>query len=92
MSSSAIAVSPIEDLVASYRSNKLSRTQLLAALAAAGATVAGAAVLVNSIDASSTTPTAQPIAAQGAHQHLTGIASTNVVALHTRHIQLQGGR
>ncbi|MCW2952181.1 MAG: hypothetical protein JWQ48_1351 [Conexibacter sp.] len=88
MSAQAVAVTPIDELVARYRGMKLSRGQLITALVAAGATTAGAVALTQAVDHSQATP--QPIVSQGGHQQLTGVAATDQVAAHQRHIGLQG--
>jgi hypothetical protein len=88
MSAQAVAVTPIDDLIARYRGMKLSRGQMVTALVAAGATAAGAVALTQAIDHSQATP--QPMVTQGGHQQLTGISATNQAALHQRHIGLQG--
>jgi hypothetical protein len=92
MSSTAFAAtaSPIDDLVARYRGKSLSRAGMITALTLAGVSVGGAALLVHSIDQSSSTPAATSVA--GGHHALTGIAANHGVALHARHVALQSGR
>jgi hypothetical protein len=94
MSAEALAAGSVDEAIASYRDKKLSRGQLIAALTLAGATAAGAATFVQAIDSSLSTPAASPpaIVKQGGHQQATGIAKTDQVALHARHIELQTGR
>jgi hypothetical protein len=87
MSVAALAATPMEELVESYRGRKITKTQVVAALIAAGATAGGAALLVQAVDSSSTTPT--PAAASA---HSFGIpASHSAVAAHQRHIAAQHG-
>lgn len=87
MSAEALATTPMEDLVARYRGRKLSRTQLLLALTAAGATAVGATAFVNAIDQSQSTPPAAPTVSHSAHQTLA--PATSQTAQHERHIELQ---
>jgi hypothetical protein len=86
MSASVISASSTEELIAGFRAHKLTRTQVLAALVAAGATAGGAAVLVNSVSSSPTTPASH-------HQTISQAApSQSAVAAHQRHIAQQTGR
>jgi hypothetical protein len=87
MSTAALAATPMEELVESYRGRKITKTAAIAALVAAGATAGGAALLVQAVDSSNGTPT--PAAAAG-HNHST-VAPTNMVGLHQHHIAAQGG-
>lgn len=56
MSVAALAATPMEELVESYRGRKITKTQVIAALVAAGATAGGAALLVQAVDSSGSTP------------------------------------
>jgi len=92
MSSAVIAASSTEELIGAFRAKRLSRTQVIAALAAAGATAAGAVLLVQAVESSPGTPTATSVVSHHAGAQLTGIPATNQVALHQRHVAMQGGR
>jgi hypothetical protein len=87
MSASVIAASSTEELIAGFRAHKLSRTQVLAALVAAGATAGGAAVLVNAVQASPSTPPSHHVASATANH-----AQVSAAAAHQRHVALQTGR
>ena len=87
MSATVIANSSTEDLIAGLRAHKLTRTQVLAALVAAGATAGGAAVLVNAVQASPTTPPSHHVASA-----TTGHGQVSMAAAHQRHVALQTGR
>ncbi len=86
MSVAALAATPMDQLVESYRGRKITKTQVLAALVAAGATAGGAALLVQAVDSSNGTPTPSP-----ASGHQFSVAPTNMVAAHQQHIAAQGG-
>jgi hypothetical protein len=87
MSASVISASSTEELIAGFRAHKLTRTQVLAALVAAGATAGGAAVLVNAVSSSPTTPASHHVApVAGSH------AQVSATAAHQRHVALQAGR
>jgi hypothetical protein len=88
MSASVIAASSTEELISGFRAHKLSRTQVLAALVAAGATAGGAAVLVNAVSASPTTPASHHVAPVTSGTH----AQMSATAAHQRHTALQSGR
>jgi hypothetical protein len=90
MSTSVIAASTTEELITGLREKRLTRNQVLAALAVAGATAAGAVMLVQAVEASPGTPSATPIVTHHAGAQLTGISATNQAALHQRHVALQG--
>jgi len=90
MSTGVIAASSTQDLLAGFRDKRLTRNQVIAALTVAGATAAGAVMLVQAVENSSSTPAATPIVTPHHAAALTGIAATNQVAMHQRHIQLQG--
>jgi hypothetical protein len=92
MSTSVIAASTTEELISGLRDKRLTRNQVLAALTVAGATAAGAVMLVQAVESSSSTPAATPIVQSHHAGALTGIAATNQTALHQRHVALQGGR
>jgi hypothetical protein len=92
MSTGVIAASSTQDLLAGFRDKRLTRNQVIAALTVAGATAAGAVMLVQAVENSSSTPAATAITAHHPAAALTGIAATNQVALHARHTALQGGR
>ena len=93
MSATVIAASSTEELIAGFRAKRLTRNQVLAALVAAGATAAGAALLIQAVENSPGTPNPTPaVAHHPASQGLTGISHTNMVALHQRHTALQSGR
>jgi hypothetical protein len=78
----------MEELVESYRGRKITKTAAIAALVAAGATAGGAALLVQAVDSSGTTPAPS---APGHSFHNSGISPTNMVGLHQQHINAQGG-
>ena len=88
MSTAVIAASSTEELVGAFRAKRLTRTQVLAALAAAGATAAGAVMLVNAVENSPGTPSATPLSQS--HQAKSLAPATSQVAMHQRHIALQG--
>jgi hypothetical protein len=88
MSVAALAATPMEELVESYRGRKITKTAVIAALVAAGATAGGAALLVQAVDSSNGTPT--PAAAAG-HQFHSTVAPSNMVGLHQQHIAAQHG-
>jgi len=90
MSTGVIAASSTQDLLAGFRDKRISRNQVIAALTVAGATAAGAVMLVQAVENSSSTPTATAITAHHPAAALSGIAATNQVAMHQRHVQLQG--
>jgi hypothetical protein len=94
MSATVIASSSTEELIAGFRAKRLTRNQVVAALVAAGATATGAALLVQAVENSPGTP--NPVTPATVHHPastgLTGISHTNMVALHQRHVQMQGGR
>jgi hypothetical protein len=90
MSSGVIAASSTQELLSGLREKRLTRNQVIAALTVAGATAAGAVMLVNAVEASSSTPAATPIVQSHHAGALTGIAATNQTALHQRHVALQG--
>ena len=93
MSATVIASSSTEELIAGFRAKRLTRNQVLAALVAAGATATGAALLVQAVENSPATPNPAPaVAHHPAAKGLTGIAPTNQVALHQRHVAMQTGR
>ena len=92
MSTSVIAASSTEELINGFREKRLTRNQVIAALTVAGATAAGAVLLVQAVENSSSTPPATPIVAHHPAAGLTGIAATNMTALHQRHVAMQGGR
>jgi hypothetical protein len=85
-------VNPVEDLVARYRGAKISRTQMIAALTAAGATAAGAAFLATAIDHSSTTPPSVPNGVISHQTHHAGPAATSQTAMHDAHLNAQTAR
>jgi hypothetical protein len=90
MSATVIAASSTEELISGFRAHKLSRAQVVAALVAAGATAGGAALLVNAVQSSPSTPAAtahHTAPALGA-----GIAHSNLAAMHVRHVAAQTGR
>jgi hypothetical protein len=89
MSTNVIAASTTEDLIAGFRSKRLTRNQVIAALTVAGATAAGAVMLVQAVENSSSTPPATPIVAHHPGAQLSGISATNQAALHQRHVALQ---
>jgi hypothetical protein len=91
MSVAALAATPMEELIESYRGLKINKTQVIAALVAAGATAGGAALLVQAVDSSNGTPAPTPAVSASAHNHMSGISATNQTALHQRHIGMQGG-
>jgi hypothetical protein len=88
MSATVIAASSTEELISGFRAHKLSRAQVLAALVAAGATAGGAALLVNAVQSSPTTPAVSHVKPA---THLSGISATNQTALHQRHVAMQAG-
>lgn len=90
MSTGVIAASSTQDLLAGLREKRLTRNQVIAALTVAGATAAGAVMLVQAVENSSSTPAATAITAHHPSAGLTGIPATNQVAMHQRHIALQG--
>jgi hypothetical protein len=90
MSAGVIAASTTEDLIAGFRDKRLTRNQVIAALTVAGATAAGAVMLVQAVENSSSTPPATPIVAHHPGATLGGAAATSQVAMHQRHIALQG--
>jgi hypothetical protein len=90
MSTGVIAASTTEDLLSGLRDKRLTRNQVIAALTVAGATAAGAVMLVQAVENSSSTPAATPVVAHHSGAALTGIAATNMTALHQRHTALQG--
>ncbi len=91
MSAGVIAASSTQDLLAGFRDKRLTRNQVIAALTVAGATAAGAVMLVNAVEASSSTPSATPIVQSHHAPSLGGgIPANNQTAMHQRHIQLQG--
>jgi cation transporter-like permease len=90
MSSGVIAASTTEDLIAGFRDKRFTRNQVIAALTVAGATAAGAVMLVQAVENSSSTPPATPVVAHHSGNTLSGISATNQTALHQRHIALQG--
>lgn len=90
MSVAALAATPMEELVESYRGRKITKTQVIAALVAAGATAGGAALLVQAVDSSGSTPPPAPKTIVGSHQ-VNGVAPTSMTGLHARHIAMQGG-
>jgi hypothetical protein len=92
MSATVIASSSADELIAGLRAKRLTRNQVVAALVAAGATAAGAALLVQAVESSPGTPTPNRAVAPNQANHLTGIPATNQVALHQRHIALQSAR
>jgi hypothetical protein len=92
MSTSVIAASTTEELISGLREKRLTRNQVIAALTVAGATAAGAVMLVQAVENSSSTPAATPIVQHHSGNSLTGIAATNQTALHQRHVAMQGGR
>jgi hypothetical protein len=87
MSTAVIAASSTEDLIAGLRSKRLTRTQVLAALAAAGATAAGAVLLVQAVENSPGTPATTPIVQSHAVKSLA--PTTSQVAMHQRHVGMQ---
>jgi hypothetical protein len=93
MSATVIASSSTGELIAGFRAKRLTRNQVLAALVAAGATAGGAALLVQAVENSPGTPSSGTAVVH--HQNanaLSGIASTNMAALHQRHVGLQSAR
>jgi hypothetical protein len=88
MSAEALSV---DAAISGYRDAKISKGQLIAALALAGATTVGAAAFVSSIDHSSGTPTASPSQVRS-QNHNAPAVSQNQVGMHENHIGMQAGR
>ena len=89
MSATVIANSSTEELISGLRAHKLTRTQVLAALVAAGATAGGAAVLVNAVQSSPSTPA---VTSHHVAPSLNGNQASSMSAMHVKHVAAQTGR
>jgi predicted ester cyclase len=74
-------------MIARYQAKQMPRKSLLAALTAAGASAAGAAMLVNA--AEHATPASPPLTAAGSHHQTAGAATTDLAQAHVQHLANQ---